>query len=177
MDFTTITLGAAAKAMNDVVIPAAVNSGHAQAVEQAHLVRDAIVFAQSRIELIGDRRQFDLHTVTELLEGLLTDDDVATLPVAERLSDTVQASRDVLFNPSSAGRIFAAALYQSNETLTALLEEVDCFDPATRSRIEKIVHAYAMQRLEFDRSWLSPLGFDPEPATVRHVDVLLAENW
>lgn len=173
MDFTTVTLGAAAKAMQDTVIPAAIASGQAQAAEQAHLVRDAILFARDRVHLVAARRRYEVVSTTEVIETLATDPDVAGLAVGEDLAEIVSASKSLTKDPSASAASYSDMAFRLGRTLDELCEAADTLAPDARSRIETAVLAHGMNRIELDRSWLMPLGFDPQPSTVVPVESLL----
>ncbi|WP_439031318.1 hypothetical protein [Gordonia terrae] len=176
MDFTTITLNAAAKAMEDAVIPALAASGQRQAVEQAHLVWDAIRFARDRVDLIGERRRTEALDLIGLI-GRLADLDVAhEVGTADRLHRIHDESLAVVADPETTAERYAALIRELGDELTSMLEVADRAGDQDRSTIERLVLDHALQRLELDRAWLLPMGFDPEPSTVADLRTLLGQG-
>ncbi len=176
MDFTTVTLEAAGKAMSDVVIPAAVASGQLQAVEQAHLVRDAIDFVKARVDLVGDRRRYEALSRIEIAALLLDEPELAGESSRAALDAAVSTSRRVVADPGSSQCEYSATNDVLGEAITSMLTTMGRITDSTRSRLEKWVLGCAMKNLELDRSWLCPMGFDPEPDTVRPLEVLLLQK-
>ncbi|WP_067650440.1 hypothetical protein [Nocardia harenae] len=172
MEFITITLGAAAKAMTDAVLPALLAAGDRQALEQAHLVRDAIEFARDRAELIGERRRAEALGLLELLGELLTLDAPGS-PLAPRLTELRAAALRSLADPAADAGRWAGLGARMGQAVTAVLRAADDLDPGPRAAVERTVLRHALRGLELDRAWLLPLGFDPEPGSVRELSELL----
>ncbi|MBC2637632.1 MULTISPECIES: hypothetical protein [unclassified Rhodococcus (in: high G+C Gram-positive bacteria)] len=173
MDFTSITLNAAAKAMHDCVLPALASSGDRQALEQAHLVWDAIMFARDRVDLIDARRRTEVLELSTLMGQLMDLDSVRRLAVSDRMAQVHAESLQVLAHPASTAREYSDLGVKLGETLTSLLAEADDLAAPTRSEIERAVLDHSLRKLELDRAWLLPLGLDPDPSTVRDLQTLL----
>lgn len=175
MDFTIITLNAAAKAMSDTVLPTLSAAGNGPALEQAHLVRDAIEYARDRVDLIGERRRTEAIDQTDLIAQLLAlgalGDDTA-VALAEARTTALRSLAD----PATSAEQTAAIISVLGERITALLAEIDSAAPESRAQVERAVLDHALRRLELDRAWLLPLGFDPEPSSVRDLRGLLAQT-
>ncbi|MGW0035117.1 hypothetical protein [Gordonia sp. NPDC003376] len=173
MDFITITLNAAAKAMEDAVLPALAAAGEQQALEQAHLVWDAITFVRDRVDLVATRRRTEAAALVELV-GRLIDLDVIDDATTAHLGDVRSAATTRIADPATTTEEYGALIADLGDEVTAVLHTADHLAPAARAGVEQTVLDHALRRLELDRSWLLPLGFDPEPASVADLDVLLA---
>ncbi|MGW4332858.1 hypothetical protein ACWEK5_08520 [Rhodococcus koreensis] len=173
MDFTSITLNAAAKAMQDCVLPALTSAGDRQALEQAHLVWDAIKFARDRVDLIDERRRTEALELCSLMGQLLDIDSVRQLQVMDEMARIHAESLAVLADPSTTALTFADLTIKLGATLSLLLTEADGMAAPYRGEIERAVLDHSLRKLELDRAWLFPLGFDPDPSSVRDVRVAL----
>ena len=173
MDFTSITLNAAAKAMQDCVLPALASADDRQALEQAHLVWDAIKFARDRVDLIGERRRTEVLELCSLIGRLLEINSVRQLQVKDEIAQTHAESLAVLADPSATALTFADLTVRLGATLSSLLTEADGMAAPDRGEIERAVLDHSLRKLEVDRAWLFPLGFDPDPSSVRDVQVAL----
>lgn len=173
MDFTSITLNAAAKAMADTVLPALVDAGQRQALEQAHLVWDAVTFCRDRVDLIAERRRTEALDLTALVSTLVQLDSVRGLPVRAGLEDIHRTAFERLNDAGTSAEECAELIRSLGETLNLVLDHVDKIDARSRSEVERLILEHALRRLELDRSWLLPMGFDPEPAKVQDLRALL----
>jgi hypothetical protein len=173
MDYTAITLNAAAKALEDTVLPALIAAGDKQATEQAHLVWDAVKFARDRVDLVSERRRLEAVELTDLI-GQLGDLDEIESATESRLRDVRSAAHHRLDNPATSAEDYAALIERLGDEVTSVLREAYHFESDKRASVERLILEHGLRRLELDRSWLMPLGFDPEPATVRDLRVLLS---
>ncbi|WP_368680112.1 phosphotransferase family protein (plasmid) [Rhodococcus opacus] len=64
------------------------------------------------------------------------------------------------------------ATEELSSAISRALRETDELDAATRRRIERAVVAASLHRADVDRAWLLPLGFDPEPSSVRSLQAV-----
>ncbi|WLP89055.1 hypothetical protein [Gordonia sp. NB41Y] len=173
MDYTTITLKAAAKAMEDAVLPALSAAGEQQALEQAHLVWDAIRFVADRVDLVAARRRAEAIALIDLV-GRLAELDAVDDATTARLGGIRSAAMARIADPETTAEGYAVVIAGLGDEVTAVLRTADQLAPAQRAGVERTVLAHALRRLELDRSWLLPLGFDPDPAGVPELAGLLA---
>lgn len=137
------------------------------------LVMDAILFARDRVDLVAARRRYEVVSTTEAIEILSADPDVASLTFDENLDDIVRASKKLTGDASATATSYSEMSYRLGRTLDAICEAADTLEPDARRRIESAVLQHGMRRIELDRSWLIPLGFDPQPSTVVPMESLL----
>lgn len=172
MDFTAITLNAAAKALHDSVLPTLAESGNRQALEQAHLVYDAITFARDRVDLVSERRRFEAVGLAELV-GDLSRHEAVDASTRDRLGTIHTHAENLIADAGTAARDYLDLISELGGGVEAALASVASRDDI-RSEVEGMVLDRALERLELDRAWLLPLGFDPEPTGVKDISALLS---
>jgi hypothetical protein len=154
MDHVDNALRASIKALEEVVAPA-VDPADPQAGEQLRLVIHTLGFLRERVDHIHARARFDLRHNLGLATALLEDAPALRDPIAT--GTALAASTDA---PTAELRAGAA------EVAAAIRTVVRDADEDVRRRIELRVVAAAQQRIELERSWHLPQGFDPDPASV-----------
>lgn len=176
MDHSVVALRAAAKAMNDVIIPATLDAGDAQAVEQAHLVRDLLTLLEQRVDLIAERRHFEVRHYLALVRSLGEDPSVCRLPVASAVHAVTEEVTRLLTAPSTSASAMIEAVELLTGTVRAVLDESGGLDVQDRGRIERMILTHERHRVQVDRAWLLPYGFDPDPATAPDLEVVLTSR-
>ncbi|KAF0957161.1 hypothetical protein [Rhodococcus sp. T7] len=155
MDYSNISVRASIRALETVVRPAVQATADAQAQDQLGLVVDALRFLEHRMSILPQRDEFSTRTAVHLageLAGVVasTDPDIAAeLRSACREEDATGVVRDLL------------------RSWPSLVDE------DTRRSIARLVLASERRRVEADRAWFAPLGFDPEPESIPS----LTEAW
>ncbi|MTD12483.1 hypothetical protein GIS00_00810 [Nakamurella sp. YIM 132087] len=171
MDHTANTARAALKAMREVVVPALDGDGRKQAAEQAQLVADFLAFVAERVDLIDRRAAFHLRCTTATARALAADPAVPGLRSRPRLEQALRQRPD----PTAAGGSIEAVTAGLNAAIGAVVRDADGLPAVERRRIEQIVVAGAQPGIRGDRSWLAPLGFDPDPLGVPELGASL--DW
>jgi hypothetical protein len=154
MDHADNALRASIKALEEVVAPA-VDPGDPLAAEQLQLVIHTLGFLRDRIDHIHARARFDLRHDLGLASALLDDAPALRDPIAT--GTALAADPDT---PTAALRAGAAMVAAAIRTV------VRDADDSVRRRIELRVVSAAHQRIELERAWHLPQGFDPDPASV-----------
>ena len=155
MDYSNISVRASIRALETVVGPAVQATADSQAQDQLSLVVDALRFLELRMSILSERNEFVTRTAVYLAGELAcvvasTDSGIAAeLRSARREEDATGAVRDLLRRWPSL------------------------VDEDTRRSIARLVLASERRRVEADRAWFAPLGFDPEPESIPS----LAEAW
>lgn len=155
MDYSNNSLRAAIRALETVVRPVVATASDAQAQDQLGLVIDALRFLEQRLPDLPARAAFSTRLIL-LLAGDLADlvgtaepGRAAALRSVRRDDDAAAAVRELLRHwPSLAG-------------------------DQLRREVARLVLASERRRVEADRAWFAPLGFDPVPDTI----LSLAEVW
>jgi len=165
MDQTKVSLRSVARALSDVVAPA-VDPHNAQAQEQLRLAIDCIEFVAGRVDHLYDRERFELRQHLAMGSALLAVAGASASSEFQSLSGAVQAGQDALNR--------APALPHLREAGAALAESVCAFICAAsalpepvRAQVERTVIHASKPRIEFERSWYAPLGFNPDEADVK----------
>jgi hypothetical protein len=151
MDYSDNALRAAIRALETVIGPVVAAAGDAQAEDQLGLVVDALRFIEVRWASLGERAAFGDRNAVRLaqdLAELVPPDAAEPLRRSATEAEATGAVRDLLRGwPSMA--------------------------PLQRQAVARQVLASERRRVEADRSWFAPLGFDPVPGTI----VGLEEAW
>ncbi|AII08459.1 MULTISPECIES: hypothetical protein [Rhodococcus] len=170
MDYTTNTAIAAVKALTEVVTPVVDASGDAQAIEQVRLVTDFVRFVEGRAHWIGDRQRGQLREQVALGNEIRT--DIGSLPSWSSFERALGTAARVSEDAGATGEQQRRATEELSSAISRALRETDELDAATRRRIERAVVAASLHRADVDRAWLLPLGFDPEPSSVRSLQAV-----
>jgi hypothetical protein len=173
MDYSTVGLGAAVKAMNDVIIPATAESGNTHALEQAHLVRDVLSFTAERITLVHSRARYELKHFAKVADTLVSDQASRNLTSSTRLEEALRNAAATLNHTDASYSELRSSTEQLSLAVRSALD-VDDLEAPVRSRLERLVLDAMDERLQIDRSWLLPLGFDPLPHTVAPIEAALS---
>jgi hypothetical protein len=161
MDHSDNTLAAAIKALEEVVAPA-LDPADPQAAEQLVLVIDSLRFLRQRLDHLHDRARFDLRHHLALAHAISDDAPLE----AEIAAATMVYERAGARTPE---------LRESAAELAAVLRTVvrETTDDVTRRRLERRILKGSWERIEADRAWHEPQGFDPDPATVPPLELAL----
>ena len=172
-DHTDNQLRAAIKALRDVIAPA-VDSADSLATEQLRLVTDYLEFLRERVDLLQDRRDFELRHHLDLARSLTHAaagiDDPALLELEasiERAADVEREHRPRAADVADATAAVAAAT-------TAVLRAADGWDDTVRRQVEALVIESSDAWIEAERAWFLPFGFDPSPTDVLPLEEALA---
>jgi len=155
MDHSDNALRAAIKALEEVVAPA-VDPADPQAAEQLALVIDSLRFLRDRLDHLHDRARFDLSHHLALAHAVADGELDAEIASAAAVYERPGARTPEL--RASTARLAAA--------LRTLVRDAATADEATRRRIERRIVEGERARIEADRAWHLPQGFDPDPSSV-----------
>jgi hypothetical protein len=163
MDHSINTLGAAIKALDDVVAPA-VDPADPLATEQLRLVSESLAFLRSRLPYLHDRSVLELQRSLALGSAIAE----AAAPVASTapLSRVIAEGSAVLDDRRASHSEIDVAAARIGAEIRNMIRLAATFDDAVRSTIERAVLADLEGSLDFYRAWYVPLGFDPRPDSV-----------
>lgn len=171
MDQTGVGLQSVAKALTDTVAVALDPSDHL-AKEQLRLAVGYIEFVRQRFHLLHGRERYDLlHYIVlarKVLELPVADAEApvaplrAALGIAERLAQDASASTvDV-----------RAAAMDLAYAFTGVVRAVHENRSAHRTAVDRMVVEATREKLEMERLWYQPVGFDSSPPAGRLEDFL-----
>jgi hypothetical protein len=164
MDHVDNALRASIKALQEVVSPA-VDPTDPQAGEQLRLVIHTLEFLRERVDHLHERARFDLRHNLDLATAVAEDAAACSPAVARTLHEAIEAGT-ALSNRADARtgdvRAGAAGLAAAVRTL---VRGAAGADEDARRRIELRVVAATHRRIEVERTWHLPQGFDPDPGS------------
>lgn len=167
-DHTENSLHAVISSLRTIVAPA-VDTSNPLAQQQLQLALAYLDFLRSRLPNLPDRDRFELLHNVRLAESALealgnatpTEELAEAVAEGRRITETAGATRVEL---RRAAAVLAAGVSE--------LIESDLEEEARRS-LELAVVTDSAERVNFDRVWYQPMGFDPEPDSSASLDELL----
>lgn len=162
MDRIETTIGAAIKAMNDVVIPS-VDTSDPLASEQAELVRDFLHFLKGRVYSIHPKAVIELADVTRLLEKVVDEFENIDAQIHEDAKAALEANLGHLESGTPDTVTLLTAKARALALVRTLIRHLD-----TKSNSYREVRQAVLESVEgteeFQRVWFAPLGFDQNAA-------------
>jgi hypothetical protein len=172
-DHTDNALGAAIKALNEVVAPA-VDPSHAGAQQQLRLVVEFLEFHRDRLPHHLDRARFELRQHLSLAERLADLAESALPEETESLRASIDPARLVehrdWVRPAEARAVTAAL----ETAITGLVRAAADLDTERRRPIERAVVDAGAGLLTGERAWFASQGFDPDPGALPPLEEALA---
>ncbi len=174
-DVTENDLRAAVKALTDVIAPA-ISKSDPLALEQLRLVTESLEFIRSRLDDAYARDYFDLNHHLEMA-GLLK---AMALPLTESsqalLNRTVDLGDAVSHTPGAPSRDIRTATAGLAAAARLIVREASTMPADYRDKVERCVLSASRSRIEVDRAWFQPMGFDPEPGDQSPLSDVLAQH-
>ena len=165
MDHADNTLGAAIKALEEVIAPA-VDPADPLAAEQLALVVHSLKFLRDRLDHLHDRARFDARHHLALAHSV-ADDAAACAPEGARaLAQAVESATAVTGSTDARTPELRTAAADLAAALRTVVREAAEADDDLRRRIERRIVEGTRERIEADRAWHLPQGFDPDPSSV-----------
>lgn len=162
-DHTKNAVRAMIKAL-DMVAPA-VDQEDPIAVEQLQSAVRYLQFLHDRIDLLYDRERHELEHYMQMAAAVRV--ELPTTQLRESLDLAMEHATDVL-NRLGAN---VPEMRSATAGLTAVLRQViqDTAGGAAdvRDRLEQVVLDVTAAKIDFERAWYLPLGFDHAPGEVR----------
>ncbi|MCK9504333.1 MAG: hypothetical protein M0Q95_09130 [Porticoccaceae bacterium] len=163
------------KALKDNVIPA-VDPNHKMAVEQAQLAVHVLQVLADKLPMQYRYDRHELNQYVALAERLETQvcGGAKTTEALADLKKLMAPGRDTLdrarAEPSELEQALLNLRAKVGDLVAAALEDGD---ETSRKHLEKEIMASAREQLTRERSWLIPMGFEPDPAALTPVEQLL----
>lgn len=172
-DLPTFTLGAATKALTDVVAPALPDTDPL-AREQLALVIDYLDFLRRRLDYLSAREHWELRDAVRTGHELLEVSGSCSPESRRALMDAIEKAEGLL---SESG----IDLERSRESIEAvagavreLVREAGGLERDERLPIERCVVGQARRRIDIDRVWYAPLRLGAEEPGLPPLHELLA---
>lgn len=170
MDHTENSLRAVVSTLRTVVAPA-VDAGDALAQQQLGLSVLYLEFLASRLAYLPDRDRLEVEQNARLADAVSA---AAGADAAPGLVGAAARARDLLVAPRASRHELQQAAAGVAARVSELVES-DLPDDVRRA-VEAAVVAGSVERVEFERAWYAPMGFDPDPASVRPLAERLEER-
>ena len=171
-DHSLNALHAAAKAMEEVVMPA-IDAQHPLAREQAGLVLRYLRLFEQRLDFAYQRNRFDLAQACALGQALHVPIFAVSMAISQALDRAVQTARALLDDPSARPSALQSAATDIDQLVTALIRTVAAVKPQLSTQLERIVLEQSTARLDMQRAWFLPQGWEPDPSVVPPIDALV----
>jgi hypothetical protein len=160
-DYTHNSLEAAIKSLEDVVAPS-INPADPLAIEQLRLTVDYLRFIKDRLDFLYDREKFDLRHHLVMAKKLRPQVTSIAALKNEDMDTIISYSEALLKNNTAPVTDFRSATAALAHLICQRIQEVKEVDEKLVLEIEKIVLRQSKERINMERSWYAPLGFDPQ---------------
>jgi hypothetical protein len=170
-----LQLKAAIKALKDTIIPA-VDSRHGVAVEQANLVVHSLEMIAENLpkQYRYDRHELDswISLAAELI-AVVEGDELTGRAVAA-LKPLLQYQRDALAKAGAEPDELHQGILAMRSTISAVVTAIlDDGSSEAQIQMQQYLFSSAKQQLLRERSWLAPMGLDPELSSLPPIESLL----
>jgi len=168
-DHSINALRAAARAMQEVVLPA-VDPSHPLAREQAALVAKFLSLFAERIDHACDRNRFELLHYLGIAQAQLDDARQLSPAIADALVQAVRAGSALRDQAGVPVQTVRDAAQELAAVLTALVRTAAAAEAPLRGRVEARILEASKQLLDMQRAWFLPQGWEPNPKAVPPID-------
>ena len=170
-DHTYNSLGAATKALTDVVA-GALDSADPLAREQLGLVVAYLEFVRSRMDFLVDRERFEVRNNLDLARSVRSFTESLGEPIAADLDEAIRLGESVIGIPAPMSELRRARM-SLEAALREMIRAAGKAGGNETAEIERQVLDASARRIEMERAWYLPMGFDQRPDEVRDlVEVL-----
>lgn len=160
MDQTDVALRAIVKSLTDTVAPAIDAEDH-MAREQLRLSVEFIAFLRTRLHYLHGRERFDLQHGIGLARDLLSADLSAATAEAAALGAALAPAERLIGDPAALTGTIRSAAMDLAHAVAAVVQRASDLPPDVARRIRAAVLAATERRVEFERYWYAPIGFEP----------------
>jgi chromosome segregation ATPase len=115
-----------------------------------------------------------LKHFAKVADTLISDQASRNLTSSTRLEEALRNAAAALNHTDASYSELRSSTEQLSLAVRSALEDVDELEAPVRSRLERLVLDAMDERLQIDRCWLLPLGFDPLPHTVAPIEAALS---
>jgi hypothetical protein len=173
-DVTDNDLRGVIKSLSDVIAPS-IDPADPLAKEQLRLIIEYLEFLRCRFEFLNDRYRFELRHLLDMVGALRQCDAPYPAAMTSALVDAVRAGEEAFQRAGAPAR----ELKRASEELAALVRAIvrgarEC-DASVRKRIETLVLEMSRERIIFERSWFSPMGYEPLRTGVPELQELVSQ--
>lgn len=160
MDQTDTALRAIIKSLTDTVAPA-LPEADPLAREQLRLSVDYLVFLRQRLHDLHQRERFDLRHAIALAQEIVAAG--AAGDRARAVQGELRRAAALVADPGAGTGAIRAAAMDLAYVVSGVVQHLAEQPPGVADRIRKAVLAETARRVEFERLWYAPIGFEPAP--------------
>jgi len=150
------------KALTDTIAPA-IDPCDPLAKEQAKLAVSYLEFVRKRLNFLHARERYDMLHYIGLAKELLDAGFADGWEGKAELQSNLATAEGLAANPAAITGTIRQATMELAHSTTALVQASAGFPAAQRNRVRRMVIDHTEKKMEFERLWLAPLGFDPTP--------------
>ena len=173
-DHSLNALQSACRAMEEVVMPA-IDAAHPLAREQAGLVLKFLQLFGQRIEDLHAKNRFDLNCALQIAQGLHAHLGVSAA-IAADLKKALDRAQQLLGDPAAHTAELKSAATELDLVVTALLRTLSELDPEGFAQAQQVVLNHSLNRIQLQRAWFLPQGWEPSPDSIPKLDQLLTRK-
>lgn len=170
MDQTDTALRAIIKSLSDTVAPA-LPEDDPLAREQLRLSVDYLVFLRQRLHDLHQRERFDLRHAIALAQEIVAAG--AAGHRADGLRAELPRAEALVADPAAGTGAIRAAAMDLAHAVSGVVQHLADQPRGVADRIRKAVLTETARRVEFERLWYAPVGFEPAPLDQAGLQVLL----
>lgn len=171
MDQTDVGLQSVVKALTDTVAKAIDPTDHL-AREQLRLAAGYIEFVRQRLHFIHGRERYDLKHYVALGRAFLTL-DLPESEAARGLRTVLSDVEPLAGDPSALTGAVRAAAMELAHAVAGVVQEAHRSSWTMAREIDRLVLLASEEKLDMERVWYEPVGFDPTPPSVGLADYLI----
>ncbi len=172
MDQTDVGLKSVVKALTDTVAGAIDPADHL-AREQLRLAASYVDFVRKRLDFIHARERYDLKHYSSLARQLLAIGLPRNMGAIAELRFHLDAAKALLEDPDARTDRTRATAMELAHAVSLVIQEVHETSTPHAVVVDRAVLSASEEKLEMERIWYQPVGFDPAPpAGVRLEDRL-----
>jgi hypothetical protein len=172
MDQTNIGLQSVVKALIDTIAPAIDPSDHL-AKEQLRLAASYVDFIRQRLHLIHARERYDLRHYVALANEILAAGMPGDATSMVTLRSTLATAVPIVSDPAALTDEIRSTALELAHAVAAAVQEAHRAHPNCSQRVDMAVLAATEDKLELERLWYQPVGFDPSPRRGRSLEECL----
>lgn len=170
-DHTSNAVGAAIRAMNELIIPA-IDRSDPLALEQATIVAGLLEMIESRIDYVADRNRFEARHYLGVGRRVLPSALIVSKRIGQELRDAIDHADSMLRSPDSTVSDIRSCTATLAGTITALVRASSSAgaDVSARHTIETTILIDSKELLDAQRSWFLPQGWEKDSTKVPSIE-------
>ncbi|BCH23422.1 hypothetical protein [Mesorhizobium sp. L-8-3] len=162
MDQTDVGLKSVVKALTDTIAGAIDPADHL-AREQLRLAASYVDFVRQRLDFIHARERYDLKHYVSLARQLLSIGLPPDMVTIAELRLHLDAAEALLGDPDARTDRTRATAMELAHAVSRIVQEAHQTSGQHSAAVDRAVLSASEEKLEMERIWYQPVGFDPAP--------------